>query len=237
MKNILIYDDNAADAQTLKEYIMNIEKYRKIQVNIITNEKEAENSVSSETMFLLQDIELNTSRNGINFAVLAKQQFPELKVIFVTAHNKYCSDMFAAKPCGFIQKPITFEKVRRTFELINEDTIQDDSITIQSTKYSMLKLKYSDISFIEGRAKHIIFYDSQFNVISETRGKVSDLADSLPEIFFRCHQSYIVNLNYVTSMERSDFVIKHNKHVPISQKYASQAKKEFVKNINILKGE
>lgn len=30
MKNILIYDDNAADAQTLKEYIMNIEKYRKI---------------------------------------------------------------------------------------------------------------------------------------------------------------------------------------------------------------
>lgn len=26
MKNILIYDDNAADAQTLKEYIMNIEK-------------------------------------------------------------------------------------------------------------------------------------------------------------------------------------------------------------------
>ena len=52
MKNILIYDDNAADAQTLKEYIMNIEKYRKIQVNIITNEKEAENSVSSETMFL-----------------------------------------------------------------------------------------------------------------------------------------------------------------------------------------
>ena len=34
MKNILIYDDNAADAQTLKEYIMNIEKYRKIQVNM-----------------------------------------------------------------------------------------------------------------------------------------------------------------------------------------------------------
>lgn len=232
-----IYDDNAADAQTLKEYITNIEKYRKIQVNIITNEKEAENSVSSDTMFLLQDIELNTGRNGINFAVLAKQQFPELKVIFVTAHNKYCSDMFAANPCGFIQKPITFEKVRRTFELINEDTIQDDSITIQSTRYSMLKLKYSDISFIEGRAKHIIFYDSQFNVISETRGKVSDLADSLPKIFFRCHQSYIVNLNYVTSMERSDFVIKHSKRVPISQKYTSQAKKKFVKNINIFKGE
>ena len=76
MKNILIYDDNAADAQTLKEYIMNIEKYRKIQVNIITNEKEAENSVSSETMFLLQDIELNTSQNGINFADLQNSNFP-----------------------------------------------------------------------------------------------------------------------------------------------------------------
>lgn len=232
MNKILIYDDNADDAQILNDIISKIDDWCSCRIEMAQNKNSAESLLSNETCILLQDIEISDNENGIDFAVMAKKKFPLLKVIFVTAHNKYCSDIFAAKPCGFIQKPITFEKVKRTLNFIDKRSLRHDSITIHNSKYSSIKLRFDEISYIESYMKQIIFYNIDFEEIIRTREKISVFTDQLPDSFVRCHQSFIVNLDHVTSMERSKFIIEKRTEIPISQKYSSEAKNAFIKNIS-----
>jgi len=46
------------------------------------------------------------------------------------------------------------------------------------------------------------------------------------EMFFQCHQRYLVNLEKVTVLKK-DFVIIHNAEIPISQKYKQEMEALF----------
>lgn len=65
------------------------------------------------------------------------------------------------------------------------------------------------------------------------QGQLDVLAAQLPETnFFRCHRSYLVNLDYVTGIRRYDFILNDNIYVPIAKgtwKKASEALLRFIR--------
>lgn len=52
--------------------------------------------------------------------------------------------------------------------------------------------------------------------------------------FVRCHNSYMVNLNYVKELRRNEFVLKNGKEIPISRRYLEEVRRRlklWVENI------
>lgn len=91
-----------------------------------------------------------------------------------------------------------------------------------NTKKGHFKLYYSKCRFIETDNRSLIFH-CENNVLRKT-GKISALLEQLPDnLFFRCNNSYIVNLNHINSIipegDRYSILLRSGEKIPLSRSH------------------
>lgn len=89
-----------------------------------------------------------------------------------------------------------------------------------STKKGHFKLYYSKCRFIETENRNLIFHYKDQRISKS--GKISSMLKKLPDrIFFRCNNSYIVNLDYVSGIvpegDRYNIHLKTGEVLPLSR--------------------
>jgi DNA-binding LytR/AlgR family response regulator len=83
-----------------------------------------------------------------------------------------------------------------------------------------------DILYIESQDKRLLFHLADEDVL-QCYGKLDEVLKELPEqSFFRCHQSFLVNLSHVTEVADNYFRIRQS-IISISRKYGKQAKERY----------
>lgn len=98
------------------------------------------------------------------------------------------------------------------------------------TKESVMRFDYKDILCFESDQRIVCMYTMSKAV--EFYAKLGDIADSLPENkFLRCHQSYIVNMDYVRRLDKTTryFQLVSGKEIAISKSYYASAIESFEK--------
>ena len=60
---------------------------------------------------------------------------------------------------------------------------------------------------------------------------LKEIEKQLDQRFFRCHRSYIINLDYVKSVESTKCILQNNQEIFISKKYQNDLKYHFLKNV------
>jgi DNA-binding LytR/AlgR family response regulator len=96
------------------------------------------------------------------------------------------------------------------------------------TDGKLVKLKYSDIFFIEALSDYVIINNEKRKYIIHSTMK--GLEKKLPETdFIRVHRSYIVNINKINTIEDLN-VVMPSKSIPIGASY----KNRFMKRLNML---
>ncbi len=99
-----------------------------------------------------------------------------------------------------------------------------------SSKNRLHRLHYSSCHFIETDNRHLIFH-CEHEIFRKT-GKISDILKQLPEtIFFRCNNSYIVNLNYISDImpegNRYNIRLKSGEVIPLSRSRYQECRKRL----------
>jgi len=147
------------------------------------------------------------STNGIAVAEAVCSRQSDARVVFITAHIlDFAEKIFTGvRPYGYIGKPLDSTKVdyyiRRA---MREDTRAGRSLTVsrRGVEYS---LPLSGIRCIESRGRQAFIRCG--DEIVDVYERLDSLEQLLDERFVRCHQSFIVNLDYVTAMESDSFVM------------------------------
>ena len=162
---------------------------------------------------VLMDVEM-PGMTGIECAKVIQDRNPRTVLVFATAHEQYMRSAFEVYAFDYLVKPFKLERALNTLALIRERlTAQSpapEPVRPHPTAASgrlMLKhregLSFLDIPSIlliqrEERASVLYLSDGSRYVTSDS---LSELEQRLPEeIFFRCHKSYIVNLNHIDSI-------------------------------------
>lgn len=175
---------------------------------------------------LMLDIDLN-GESGIETAELIKQRYPHIKIVFFTGHIEYVSDIFEAEPCFFILKPISEQRfvqaVDKALSLIQLDRQSCISIT---TRGEIRNIQLSRLRFAENKNRTLIIREQ--NTDYEVHMKLNDLQKMLPDHFFRCHQSYIVNLMHIRELTITGAQLYSGENIPISRSRYSDTKKAFL---------
>ena len=226
---ILIYDDDLNACITLQEMLKKEFFLQNYEILTATSLNEAEVYTHKGVSILFQDIELKDTENGIEFAKNIKKNNPDLLVIFITAHIKYCEEMFEASPIGFVLKPFTNEKIKRTIQIIQNNLIKSDYLSISNSKDNIIRIPLNEVAYLENQGRKIYVYGLHRTIIHIVGGiKLSNIVEQLPDYFIRCHHSYCVNLNMVRGIKRYQFTLDSNISVPISQSQFIFAKETFV---------
>ncbi len=180
--------------------------------------------IHPQVVFL--DVEM-PGKNGVECARLIQDMDPSIVLIFATAHDTYRGDAFEVYAFDYLVKPFRNERVLETLRRVRErlqgmevQPLPMPDRTVGNGGGSRMMLRHRDgVAFLnqndiqlvqrEDRATVIYTADGGRYVTGDTMAEVEARLD--PEIFFRCHKSYIINLNRISAMEpygRWTFVVK-----------------------------
>ena len=214
--NIAIIEDSHADSSLLKEYLEKYTKDTKFEVTIDIYES------SSEFLFkyvgqyevIFFDIELHENElNGIEAAKSVRKIDSNCEIVFVTNLGRYAIEGYQVRALDFILKPITYESFSFRIEKIFSKfaNTQEKRLKIKS-KGLYYNIAVDDIIYIEINNHSCVFYGYFENngVISsvETWSSMKAVEETIKgPNFVRCNNSTLVNLKFVTKIEKENIFL------------------------------
>ncbi len=191
-----------------------------------------------EVDLIFLDIEMEDF-TGIQFIKTLKN--PPL-VILTTAYDSYAIEAFDLEVTDYLLKPISFDRFLQAVEKVytmmagnrsnGEPTgpgYAKDYIFLK-TEYKIQRVNLKDILYIEGQREYLQVHTTTEKIM--TLQSFKHMAALLPEYFVRVHNSYMVSLDKIDSIERQRIRIGEVL-IPISTTYRNMFY-ELLKQRNML---
>lgn len=189
--------------------------------------------------------------NGFQTAREILDISPNILILFITAYDRYALKAFELEAIDYILKPFSSKRIAKAVQLIrkrlstNEKKDQGMAAFLQnqiSTQYrlripvwkneAIILIDTQDIYFCAVTDKKTYIYTRENKYFSEA--KLVQLEERLGyQQFYRCHKSFIVNLQQIDKilpMFNQTYIIKMkgmNIEIPVSRHYAGQLKEMF----------
>ncbi len=243
----IIIDDEQGNIITLTEMLNNYcpDVYLLGTANNITDGEKLIHAENPDLVFL--DIEMPF---GNGFELLNKLTPINFEVVFITAFNNYAIKAFKYSVIDYLLKPVNIDelkaaviKVKNKLETTNV-ALRIDSLLSNlkmeksgqkkigiTTEEGILFEEIDNIMYLEAEGSYttIFLKGDKKEITSRT---LKDLEDILPDtIFFRVHNSSIININYIKKYYkgRGGYVeMEDHKKIEVSQR----KKDEFLSKIN-----
>ena len=235
-----IVEDNNMNVEILKELI---EKYFP-NISIIgeaTNTKQfVKLLMQNEADIIFLDIELGEQKTSLDILKEFENVDSEIVIISSTeqyalkALNEHTITSYLIKPINLLNFQKTIQKLgKRLDERIefkmssNFDRITGEVIAIPGLTTIDI-VKFNDILYLEADGKYSKFHleDGKLKIVSKNIGTYENI---LPRnIFFRIHHKYILNINKMNSVFRTDghyCVLKNGKNLPIAKRRIEELRK------------
>ncbi|WP_179319836.1 LytR/AlgR family response regulator transcription factor [Winogradskyella helgolandensis] len=191
---------------------------------------------SNPVDLLFLDIQM-PDLTGIEFSKMLPK---ETRVIFTTAFDHYALEGFKVEAIDYLLKPFDYaeflaaaNKANTWFELVRgkrQSVLSEEKeFLFVKSEYKQLRIKLADVLYFEGLKDYIKIWLKDNPKPILTLMSLKSLEEELPETqFMRVHRSFIVSLNNIDVIERSQIII-NNQRVTVSEQYKSKFL-EFINN-------
>ncbi|WP_427169606.1 LytTR family DNA-binding domain-containing protein [Fusobacterium nucleatum] len=238
MISCIIVEDELPAREELK-YFLNEEKEIRL-VAEFDNPLDTLNFLESnivDAIFL--DINM-PDMNGISLGKIITKIYPNIKIVFITAYKDYAVDAFEIKAFDYLLKPYSENRIRSLLKsLVNIKTEVTSSIKNNNLKKitvnideKLYVLSLDDIDYIEAAEKETLIFSNQKKYISKV--KISKWEEILlGNNFYRCHRSFIINLDKITEIEQwfnSSWIVKVKNYtttIPVSRNNIKELRELF----------
>lgn len=167
--------------------------------------------------------------DGISAAEAILNTYPHIKVIFMSGNIENLRDIFRVNPVYFLMKPMEekylCDALYKAVRLVSENNIDIIRIGNGIGKNRILTIKMSDIYYIKSDKRKITFHMA--NEQHSCYMKLDDVSKKLGKNFIRTHQSFVVNIDKIKSIQTGSITLNKDVVIPIS----SSRGKEVVKRV------
>lgn len=227
--NVIIVDDEPLALDILETFISRVPELELAgKCNNAVEAGEVLDSRKVDVMFL--DIQM-PHITGIEF--LRSLEDPPL-VVFTTAYANFAVEGFDLDALDYLLKPISFERFMKSVQKIKDhmafqrdeeedQSAEKDFFFVKADK-KLMKINYSEISYIEGLKDYVIIWLETTRIITlQTMKSLEEKLDS--KNFRRIHRSYIVNLNKINAVNGSMVEIEFKgqvRQLPVGKNYKEE---------------
>lgn len=180
---------------------------------------------------------MNTMIQNVSTIPLAKQikiLNPASQIVFWTSESDR-SRCYEVDHSYFLYTQVLEKNIDHMFKCLFDKykQIQKDEknqklvIHIRGKKVFLMQNRIQYMERNE-RKTYIYLYNNESEKVIVTAQKMNELEKDLnPQSFIRCHNSYIVNINYIAKLYREHVILKNDKSIPISRKYSKKIRERF----------
>lgn len=237
MINCIIVEDEIPAREELK-FFLEIDKKINL-INEFDNPIDVLNFLEKNPVdVIFMDINI-PDMNGLNLSKVITKIYPQIKIVFITAYKDYAVDAFEIKAFDYILKPFSENRIKNLLKSLHSDLEKNYDLKNKKLKKITLNIddklyvvSVNDIDFIEASEKETYIFSNERKYVSKI--KMSKWQEILKEYnFYRCHRSYIINLDKITEIEQwinSSWIIKMKNYsnlIPVSRNNIKELKELF----------
>lgn len=175
---------------------------------------------------IILDVEM-PNMDGLKCAKAIQDIAPKTVLVFATAHDQYMREAFELYAFDYLMKPYRVDRALKTLDLIksrlNAPEPEPQPPRAKAAELgapSRIMLKHREgVNFVDLDEILLVQREDRMTVVYAQGDKrfitgesMGELEGRLPdEQFFRCHKSYIININHIDSISpygRWTFIVK-----------------------------
>lgn len=229
MVKIGICDDEPEMRKPLRQILEQVLQLQGVEYLISESESGEELTAGISCLdidILFLDIEMR-SLDGIETAKLLRRKGMKGIIIFVTAYPDFVFQGYEVHAFHYILKPYRKEKIEEVLrQALHELDLSKEQYFVIEQKARVIRIPLSQtIAFHSDRRKVEALLEEDFVAFY---GRIDEVCRELPSCFIRIHNRYIVNLNYVTTLEK-DRCILGSRSFPVSRAFRQELETAFAR--------
>lgn len=217
MITIGICDDEKWMADKIKHMICGFFHSKNLEISILqfsSGEELLQTDCAIDILFL--DIQM-THIDGMTAAKILRNRNFKGVLIFTTILKELVFESFEVQAFDYLVKPIDKDPFEKTMNrlLSSLRTSKEANLMIQKgTELHMIS--FEEIVYCEIIDRKVYLYLKSGNII-DYYDKMELLEKRLDNRFFKCHRSYLINLQYLRSYKNGVAYLCGNYEIPVSR--------------------
>lgn len=174
---------------------------------------------------VVMDIQIS-GMDGLNIAYEYRKLNPSGIIIFLTAHLEFATKGYLVNAFRYIDKMKMHDQLREALESALR-MLDNRYIETNIVKLGKMRLEIRDILYIETEKRNILIHTRKNKYVSSNN--ITDMENMLLNYgFYRCHRSFIVNLDAIKSFDKINIFIIDGSIINLSQRRYLGLKKMYL---------
>ena len=153
--------------------------------------------------------------DGISVAHKLRSISPDVPIVFLTSHLEYAIEGYEVRALRYLTKPIDPKKLQEVLSYVLRQQQEQRALWVK-TDYAEQKLLIKDIIYMEAQNQNILICTATDSY--SVRYNISDYETELKDDgFFRIHRGYLVSLQHIKSVGKSEVVLSCGTALPVSR--------------------
>ncbi len=237
---VIIIDDERLAREELKSLLAQFSF-----IEIVDEAKNPEEGIAKIKEHKPDLIFLDIQMPGMNGFDMLKKLDEIPKVVFVTAYDEFALKAFEVKALDYLLKPVDPERLKETIQKVQqpEEEFATTLNSLPAQKEKVLQagdkifikdgekcwfIDIAEVRMFESDGNYVKVYFDRFRpLILRSLNSLEDRLD--PKLFFRANRKFIINLNWISSVENwfnggLQVSLKDGEKVEISRRQAIRFK-------------
>ncbi|MGO0883092.1 LytR/AlgR family response regulator transcription factor [Clostridioides difficile] len=234
MKKIVLCEDELSQQKLIKKYIEKIFENRNEEYDLLiyrNGESLIKDYPKNVDIFLL-DIQLEEI-DGMTLARKIRSMYDKnVEIIFTTSLIDYVQEGYEVRAYRYLLKPIKLDDLERhLISCFNEIERNKGKELTLSSKTEIFKINTADIYYIEVLKREITIHTkTSKHSINMTMDSIESKINQ--KNFYRCHKSYLVNLDYVVNVKQYVAIMENKEEVSISRYRFKEFKEVYLESLS-----
>ena len=152
------------------------------------------------------------------------------QIIYFTSSPEFALESYAVRAANYVLKPITKETL---FSVLNDvleqiERKEEASIVLKTTQ-GIEKILLSNLVYAEAMGRKVLYHLASGRTL-ECSSRFSEVCNTLLEyhFFLKPHRSYVVNMNYINTIETTEITLQIPDTIPIAQGKSKEIKDYYL---------
>lgn len=221
MVKVAICDDDILFISKLENHIICWHEKMGIQIKIdtFTDGKKLLSMIKEMDYDIIFLDYIMPSINGADVASKIRDLNENIVLIFCTSYFQLSNIKtgYDVMAWDFLKKPVTYKKIEKILEKIcHKKAINKDKKILIKNQEGIFAIQISDIIFIKSINKRTLVKTVQSEIYSSKKlYQYEELLGTMR--FYRCHNSYLINLDYVDKLKENDIILITGHSIALSK--------------------
>jgi len=231
MFKVAICDDDAEELAKIEGYVRS---YADFELCVYSDSRKLIQDIKDGEAFDLYLLDIIMPKpDGLELAHLIRKTDKTAVIIFLTSHEGRALDAYRVRAAQYLTKPISQETLRGELDIaLSAARAKKGKILMLKTKAGMKSIPFHKVVYCELERRCLICISADGKKYASVMLRIPFVDAVAPLLedrrFIRPHKSFVVNMDFVSDMSTSKFLMKTGEAVPIAQSAQAETRDKYM---------